>query len=493
MPALASRDVLSVGIDIGTTTTQVVFSHLVLHDVARAGQVPRIQVDAKSIAYRGEVHATPLLGPDRIDADALAALVRADYAAAGISPEQIETGAVIITGEAARAGNAEAILAALAGQAGDFVVSVAGPNAEAQIAGRGSGVARWSVDHYEQVTSVDVGGGTSNAAVFSMGRHLSSSAIAVGGRQMEIDATGLVRRLPPPGRAIVSACGLPIAEGSVATMESLRSFCEVMADLIVDLIEGKPMTIGPGIQLTPPLQGADRSTSVFLTGGVGSCYYARPPVGSLAEVAVHGDVGPLLADALHRNDRLAALVVREPPETLGATVLGAAGQTVTLSGSTIWTDRSLLPLNNLPVVRPAMPGPSTSSGHGLGSRISPGPGNAFADAVRDALARWDLAPDTLAAIVVDLPPELGYAELTGIAAQIVANHDATTTNQPLVLILEQDYAQVLGQTIQSERPGLPLVVVDQVGLGEGDFIDIGVPVLDGRAVPLSIKTLVFYD
>jgi ethanolamine utilization protein EutA len=476
VPALG-RDVLSVGIDVGTTTTQVVFSHLVLHDVARPGQVPRIQVDEKSIVFRGEVHATPLVGPDEIDADALAELVPADYAAAGVTPEQIETGAAIITGEAARTRNAEAILAALSGQAGDFVVSVAGPNAEAQIAGRGSGVARWSVDNYEQVTTVDIGGGTSNAAVFSMGRHVSSSAIAVGGRQVEIDATGLVHRLPPPGRAIVEAAGLPIQQGQVATLDALRSFCRVMADLVVDLAEGK--AVARGIQLTAPLQGTQRSTSVFLTGGVGACYYARPPVSTLAEVAVYGDVGPLLAQALHENERLSTLVVREPPETLGATVLGAAGQTVTLSGSTIWTDRSLLPLNNLPVLRPAMPGR--------------GGGPSFTDAVRDALARWDLQPDTLAAIVVDLPSELGYTGLTEIATEIVAYHDVAGPQRPLVLVMQQDYAQVLGQTIQAARPGLPLVVVDQVGLGEGDFIDIGVPVLDGRAVPLSIKTLVFYD
>jgi ethanolamine utilization protein EutA len=152
---------------------------------------------------------------------------------------------------------------------------------------------------------------------------------------------------------------------------------------------------------------------------------------------------------------------------------------VTLSGSTIWTDRSLLPLNNLPVLRPAMPGR--------------GGGPSFAQAVADALLRWDLQPDTLAAIVVDLPAELGFTGLTEIAGEIVGYHDAYGGGRPLVLVMAQDYAQVLGQTIQSARPGLPLVVVDQVGLGEGDFIDIGVPVLDGRAVPLSIKTLVFYD
>ena len=478
MPAPA-REVLSVGIDVGTTTTQIVFSRLLLHDVARPGQVPRIQVDEKAALYRSDVHLTPLTAPDEVDAAALAQLVRHEYLLAGISPEAIETGAVIITGETARARNADTILQALSSTAGDFVVTIAGPNAEAQIAGRGSGVARWSADHYEQVTSVDIGGGTSNAAVFKMGRHLCSSGLAVGGRQVEIDAAGNVRRIAPPGRSIIEHLGLDLKEGGQATLDQLRRFCEVMADLIVDLATGQEVRIGRGVQLTPPLRGTDASSSVFLTGGIGACYYGRPPAGSLAEVAAYGDVGPLLADALHRNARLQQLTVRQPPETLSATVLGAAGQTVTLSGSTIWADRSLLPLRNLPVLRPAMPGR--------------GGGPSFAEAVRQAMARWDLEEDSQPAIVVDLPQELGYAALAAVAAEIVAFHDAGHRNRPLVLVLQQDYAQVLGQTIQAIRPGLPLLVVDQVGLGEGDFIDIGLPVLDGRAVPLSIKTLVFYD
>jgi ethanolamine utilization protein EutA len=473
------REVLSVGIDVGTTTSQVVFSSLVLHDVARPGRVPRIQVDEKSVVYRGDVHSTPLSAPDEVDADALADLVRREYARAGVSPGSIETGAVIITGETARTKNADAILRALSAGAGDFVVTIAGPNAEAQIAGRGSGVARWSSDHYEQVTSIDIGGGTSNAAVFKVGRHLCSSGIAVGGRQVEVDATGRVLRIAPPGRSIIEDLGLQLKEGGQATLEQLRAFCDVMADLIVDLATGQEVRVGRGVQLTAPLRETDASSSVFLTGGIGACYYARLPMTTMAAVTKYGDVGPLLAESLHCNARLQRLTVRQPPETLHATVLGAAGQTVTLSGSTIWADKALLPLRNLPVLRPAMPGR--------------GGGPSFAEAVREAQARWDLDEDAEAAIVVDLPQELGYAALQSVSAEIVAYHDAGHRDRPLVLVLQQDYAQVLGQTIQATRPGLPLLVIDQVGLGEGDFIDIGLPLLDGRAVPLSIKTLVFYD
>jgi len=476
---IAQREVLSVGIDVGTTTTQVVFSRLVLHDVARPGQVPRIQVDEKDILHQGGVHLTPLSAPDEVDAEALAELVRSEYRAAGIVPGSIETGAVIITGETARTKNAEAILAALSAAAGDFVVTIAGPNAESQIAGRGSGAARWSTDHYEQVTSIDIGGGTSNAATFSMGRHLGSSAIAVGGRQVQIDASGTVLKIAPPGRSIIDELGLGLTVGTRATLDQLRAFCDVMAEMVVDLATGRAVTVGRGVQLTPPLTDTAGSTSVFLTGGIAACYYDDAPASTMAEVARYGDVGPLLADSLRHNERLQKLTVRRPPETLRATVLGAAGQTVTLSGSTIWVDRDLLPLRNLPVLRPAMPG------RGGGPR--------FSEAVREALTRWDLDEHAQAAIVVDLPGELGYPALQSVAAEIVEYHDAGDRERPLVLVLQQDYAQVLGQTLQSTRPGLPLIAIDQVGLGEGDFIDIGLPILDGRAVPLSIKTLVFYD
>ena len=311
---LAGRDVLSVGIDVGTSTTQVVFSQLSLHDVARPGQIPRLQVDEKSVLHRSPTHTTPLLAPDEVDAATLASLVTKEYAAAGIRPDQIETGAVIITGETARTRNADAILHALSAEAGDFVVTVAGPNAEAQIAGRGSGVARWSVDHYAQVTTIDVGGGTANAAVFTMGRHVSSSALAVGGRQIEIDASGRIRRMPPPGRALVAHLGLDLREGDTATLADLRRVADLMADLLADLATGVAVTI-PGIQLTPPLTGTDRSTSLFFTGGIGACYDEQTPSATLAEVAVHGDIGPLLADAMRRNPRLQALGIQRAPET----------------------------------------------------------------------------------------------------------------------------------------------------------------------------------
>lgn len=479
------RELLSVGIDVGTTTTQLVFSKLQVQDVARLGQVPRLQVNAKAVLYQSPIAFTPLLTPEEVDVPALTAIVREEYRRAGFTPEQIETGAVIVTGEIARANNADAILKALSDLAGDFVVTVAGPNVESQIAGRGAGVAAYSAEHYAQVTNVDIGGGTANAAIFRGGEHLSSSALAVGGRQLVIEKTsGIVRHVAPPGRIIVERLSLPIREGQRVELETLERFCNCMADLTADLVEGELSDLGKQIQLTPPLQGAKQSSVVFFSGGVGTYYYDPIEIHGLADVLLHNDVGPLFAQCLRLHPRIRKRNVQRPAETLRATVMGASSQTITLSGSTIWVARDWLPLRNLPVVRPQLAPEEL---------VRP---DRLAEALYYAGQRWDAEESRgILALALDLPARLNHAGLVAIADGVVQHADARNGRAhgaPLILVLERDYAQSLGQTVHALRPDLPLIVIDQIGLGEGDFIDIGQPLLGGRVVPVSVKTLIFY-
>jgi ethanolamine utilization protein EutA len=172
--------------------------------------------------------------------------------------------------------------------------------------------------------------------------------------------------------------------------------------------------------------------------------------------------------------------VRQPEETLRATVLGAASQTVTLSGSTIWADPDLLPLRNLPVVEPDLPADIPAAATVAGSLDS-------------AVQRWDRGDDRSVALALELPERLDYSALSRLADGVVAYSGRPNAQpDPVVLVTERDYAQALGQTIKHAAPSLPLVAIDQIGLGEGDFIDIGEPLMDGRVVPVSVKTLVFY-
>jgi ethanolamine utilization protein EutA len=476
-----TRQMLSVGIDVGTTTTQVVFSRLTVRNARRFGLVPKLQVDTRAVLHRSEPVVTPLVSADEVDVDRLTRIVTGEYAAAGIEPADVETGAVIITGETARTHNADAILAALSGLAGDFVVTVAGPNLEAQIAARGSGAAAFSAERYTTVVNVDVGGGSSNAAAFRTGTHLASAAIMVGGRQLTLErGSGIVTRLAPSGRAIVTELGIDLAEGRRAEVHALRQLTDAMAELIVDLILGEERPLARRLALTAPLAPIDEVTAIFLSGGVGQAYYDLTPADDLDQIAVHGDVGPLLARSLREDTRLRELPVRRPPETIRATVLGAASQTVTLSGSTIWAESDLLPLRNLPVIQPAL-GETIPSATDL------------ADTLTDAVRRWDRVGDGRVALAFDLPTSMAYPALARLAEGIVAYADTgDTAGQPVVLVTERDYAQALGQTIKGLAPDLPLIAIDQIGLGEGDFIDIGRPMLDHRVVPVSVKTLVFY-
>lgn len=486
-----SRRMVSVGIDIGTTTTQLVFSELTLVDVARAGQIPRIDIAGRAVLHSSEIVFTPLVDPETIDAEALAGILRAEYQRAGIAPSQVETGAVIITGETARKKNADQVLRAIAGLAGDFVVTVAGPNVEGMIAGRGSGAASWSRQHFATVTNVDIGGGSANSAVFRLGKLQGSAAMSYGGRAIELDGDR-VRCVTRPGEAILASAGLRLAPGDRPSLGDLRKATDAMAELTVHLVEGTRSPLADQLYQTPPVQSGGAGASLMFSGGIGFYYYDPIPLDSVAAVARHGDVGPLLAESLRRCEGLGRHQVLRPQETQRATVLGASTQTLTLSGSTIWADPSILPLKNVPVLRP-------------GTELQMEP-PALPGAIRDALRRWDLAADSGPfAIAMGLEDRLDFTRLQAYARALAEFAAALPPQAPLIVIIKHDYAQALGQTlkgltrnqaspqalkgIQGDRP---LLIIDQVGLEEGDYIDIGAPLMDGRVVPLVVKTLIFY-
>src|SRR3990172_5379783 len=218
-----SRSMLSVGIDVGTTTTQLVFSRLTLTDTSRPGQVPRIGITEKTVLYQSPITFTPLADRETIDVARLTDITRREYAAAGVDPKQVETGAVIITGETAKKQNADAVLEGLGGFAGEFVVTVAGPHLESLIAGRGAGAAQYSKEHYCSVTSVDVGGGSANSALFRAGALVAAAAMNYGGRIIEVEhATGRVRHLAEPARHILADIGMRLEIGDSPSLSDLR-------------------------------------------------------------------------------------------------------------------------------------------------------------------------------------------------------------------------------------------------------------------------------
>ena len=475
-----SRALLSVGVDVGTTTTQVIFSRLNLQDVSRAGQIPRIDITDRKVIYQSPIMFTPLVDSETIDADRLNQMVRSEYAAAGVNPNQVETGAVIITGETAKKKNADEILRALSGLAGEFVVSVAGPNVESMIAGKGAGAASYSQKNYAVITNIDIGGGSANSATFRTGNLIGAAAMNYGGRILEIEhSTGRVRHIAGPAKHILDDIGLNMEIGDSPSLEDLRRFTNRMADMTVELIEGTSSPLAQKIYLTPPVGASGKGSVLMFSGGIGHYYYNPVPINSVSDATRHDDVGPLLAESLRNHPALNAYTIVPPAETVRATVLGASTQTVTLSGSTIWAESEILPLKNVPVIRPTLP-----------SSLDP---LAIARSISEAATRWDvnLATDPFA-VALELDRSLDYESLTQLASGLKEFSSSMPGDRPLIVIIERDYAQALGQTVKGLTPSRALLVIDQVGLSEGDYIDIGTPLMDGRVVPLSVKTLIFY-
>ena len=487
-----SRDLLSVGVDVGTTTTQIVFSRLNLQDVSRPGQIPRINITDRKVIYQSPIVFTPLLDSETIDADKLNQLVRSEYASAGVDPSQVETGAVIITGETAKKKNADEILRALSGLAGEFVVSVAGPNVESLIAGKGAGAAQYSQTNFATVTNVDIGGGSANSATFRSGNLIGAAAMNYGGRILEIEhATGKVRHIAEPAKHILKDCNLELVIGNSPSLEDLRRFTDRMADMTVELIEGTNSPLAQKIYLTPPVGVSGKGSVLMFSGGIGHYYYNPIPIDSVSDATIHDDVGPLLAESLRKHEALNSYSIVPPAETVRATVLGASTQTVTLSGSTIWAEKEILPLKNVPVIRPTFTiAGRVAEGVSRPEGINPA---SVSNAISDAVTRWDvnLATDPFA-IALELDKSLDYESLTQLANGLNDFANTMPSDRPLIAIIERDYAQALGQTVKGLAPSRALLVIDQVGLSEGDYIDIGTPLMDGRVVPLSVKTLIFY-
>ncbi len=480
-----ARGLLSVGVDVGTTTTQIVFSRLSLTDVARPGQIPKINITDRQVIYQSPIVFTPLKDYETVDADKLNEIVRREYAAANVDPKQVETGAVIITGETAKKKNADEILRALSGLAGEFVVSVAGPNVESLIAGKGAGAALYSQAHYATVTNVDIGGGSANSATFQNGNYVSGAAMNIGGRILEVEhGSGKIRHIAGPAKHILKDCNLELAVGDSPSLDDLRRFTNRMADLTVELIEGASSPLAQKVYLTPPAPVSGKGTVLMFSGGIGHYFYNPIKIDSVADATVHDDVGPLLAESLRQHAVLNSYEIARPAETLRATVLGASTQTVTLSGSTIWAEREILPMKNVPVIRPIL------ASAPLGADFTP---TSISTAIAEAVRRWDVNVSTDPfAIALELNRPLDYTSLSQLADGLRVFSDTMPKERPLVVIIERDYAQALGQTLKGLTPERSLLVIDQVGLSEGDYIDLGTPLMDGRVVPLSVKTLIFY-
>lgn len=458
----------SVGIDIGTTTTQVIFSCLELVNRATVSQVPRYEFIKRDIIWQSPIFFTPVNRQGELDETELNAMILAQYRAAGIAPESVDSGAIIITGESAKTRNARPALMALSQSLGDFVVASAGPHLESVIAGHGAGAQILSEQRMCRVLNIDIGGGTSNFALFDAGKVSATACLNVGGRLLETDSQGRVTYAHQPGQKIVDALFGATTDARTLTAVQVMQVAHRMANLIIEVIDGALSMLAQTLMQTDVLPANAKPDMITLSGGVGECY-CNPP----ADPFCFFDIGPLLAIALHEHPRLRAMNVRFPAQTLRATVIGAGAHTLSLSGSTIWLDDIALPIRNLPVAIPANDADLTK-------------------AWQQALLLLDLDPRT-DAYALALPETLAarYAALLTVVDALLAFVSRFQNPHPLVVVSGQDVGRALGMLLRPQLQRPPLAVIDEVSVHAGDYIDIGTPLFGGSVVPVTVKSLAF--
>ena len=224
--------ILSVGIDIGTSTTQVIFSRLQVENTSGYFTVPRAEIVSKKVVYASEVHPTPLLNSILLDGEKVRDLVANEFAKAGFSPQETTVGAVIITGESARKENAKLVLEKLSEFAGDFVVSTAGPDLEAVIAGKGCGAQQFSEEYGTTVVNLDIGGGTTNIALFRDGQVVAKGCLDIGGRLVRLDSDGRILAVSPAAATVADSIGITICVGERLSTTELSRIADKMAQLL---------------------------------------------------------------------------------------------------------------------------------------------------------------------------------------------------------------------------------------------------------------------
>jgi ethanolamine utilization protein EutA len=474
----------TVGIDIGSSGTQVIFSRVHLRRLAE-DLTSRYYVVSRETLFQSPVALTPYQSEERIDDEKLGEIIDDAYVAAQLSPDNIDTGVVILTGEALRRENAQGIAKILSEQGGEFVTATAGHHMEAMLAAYGSGAARVSSDEHKRILNIDIGGGTTKLGLVENGKVIATAAIHIGGR-LQVVENGKITRLDPAGRHHAKRAGFSWNRGDAVTVEQSQHVADVMADALVTALTARPNLIPmphdiAHLYLTDPIEDFGRIDGVMFSGGVAEYIYER-------ETRDFGDMGPRLGRAIRAVIDSNALPwpVLPAGECIRATALGASEYSVQLSGNTsyISSPGMLLPRRNLQVLLP----PFT-----CGETID---AEALAKAIRNHMTAFDIADAeheiALALRWTGLP---AYQRLAAFAEGIKRGlADRIKKKLPLYIMLDGDVAQTLGHILRDElHVESELLVIDGVVLWDFDYIDLGRIRMPSYTVPVTIKSLVFNE
>jgi ethanolamine utilization protein EutA len=464
----------TVGIDIGSSTSHLLFAKITLQRQSQ-GLSSRFTVVDRHVIWRSPIMLTPFLPDGTIDADGLATFIHDAYLQAGFARSEIDSGAVILTGEAIKRKNARAIDELFADEAGKFVCATAGHVLEARLAAHGSGAVRLSKQRGMCLLHVDIGGGTTKLTLIDNGVALASAAFAVGGRLLATDADRRWTRVDDSARMVAEELGLATDAVTLADPAVRQAIVRRLASIAADHILGAPLDrLGTALQLTDLLQRSAQPTAFTFSGGVSEYIFSH-------EDREFGDIAlPLAREVAAELNRRTTLPLVDPGQRIRATVIGASQFTVQVSGKTIHLpDPTMLPVHNIQVVH-------------VGRAAEADP-DGLADAIRRGLQQMDLAPAARVAIAFSWRSDPEYSRLAAAGRGIVAAvAPQGARTEPLFLMIDGDIGKTLGQILHNELdlPG-QLVSIDGVTLQDLDYVDIGEMMSPPGVVPVVIKSLLF--
>lgn len=466
----------SVGIDIGSSTSHLVFSQLTLRREG-ASLSGKFKVTERKVLFRSNIMLTPYLSGTLIDIEKVKRFIEEAYKEAGLTPANIDTGAVIITGEALKKENAQPIVEYFARYSGKFICAAAGHNHEALLAAYGCGAVDLSKAEHTTVLNVDMGGGTTKFSLVENGVVTQTAAINVGARLIAFDDANVVTRIEDAGRTVMNELGYAVELGKKIINKQKEEFAALMAKILFELIEREPSSpLAKQLLVTAPFKnyrGLNQIDTIVFSGGVSEHVYDR-------DRTSYGDVGPILGKDV--RDYLKKLpnknLLREPIEGIRATVIGAGEYTVQASGNTSYiSDPGVLPVFGLKVVRASLK-----------------QGRPVLEALKQSLAKFDLTSWTSGlALSLSLDGQLDYKTIRGVAEGIAAVcKSSENSKSPLYLALDLDVAKSLGAILKEElKLDREVIAIDGIEVGDLDYIDIGEPMGITEVIPVTVKSLMF--
>ena len=463
----------TVGVDIGSSTSHLVFSRLQL-----TLEGSRYRVTQRQVLNESEILLTPYVDETRIDVEELEAFINEQYKKAGIRREEVDTGALILTGVAVRRRNARAIAELFAQETGKFVAVSAGDGLEATMAAHGSGAVAHSAKTGGIVLNIDIGGGTSKFALCSNGKVQEVSAVDIGARLVAFDQEGTVVRVEEAGRKHAAWAGITIELGQKLSQDAMRAMASGMVDKLFALLQPEPLPEEfQGLLRLPRLTYRGEVDSIMFSGGVSEFIYNR-------EKTDFGDLGPLIADEIHRRVPDLGMLVMEPAARIRATVIGASQYTIQVSGNTIFiTPQDAVPVRNIPVVAPE-----------FAFDVDELAKEAIRDATLNALRRLDLLKARHpVAIAFHWQGSATFFRLQSFSQGLVEGlKEILDRGHPLVLVNDGDIGGIVGLHFQEELaiPN-PIISIDGIALTDFDYIDIGELIQSSGSVPVVIKSLIF--